>query len=131
MSRPSKQIEPSSGLVSRRMQRLRVDLPEPDSPTRPNAAPRWMSTETPSTARNWPPSRVRNDFTTSRTDTRGPSAIDDSLRQPGGLLPAVPPGSIVREGPDAAGLRHADSRPADTMQLNLPGGTGLVRVRTP
>jgi hypothetical protein len=47
----SKTTEPLSGASSPRTIRPVVDFPEPDSPTRPSVSPRWMSNETPSTAR--------------------------------------------------------------------------------
>src|SRR5256885_17248917 len=46
---------PEVGSTSRRMQRPRVLLPEPDSPTNPKVSPARMSNETPSTARTSPP----------------------------------------------------------------------------
>ena len=48
--RPSNQTSPAVGSISRRMQRPVVDLPEPDSPTRPSVSPGAMSKLTPSTA---------------------------------------------------------------------------------
>ena len=49
-STPSKVISPSVGSSSRRSVRPRVDLPQPDSPTRPTVSPRRISRSTPSTA---------------------------------------------------------------------------------
>ena len=48
--RPSNQISPAVGSISRRMQRPVVDLPEPDSPTSPSVSPLAMSKLTLSTA---------------------------------------------------------------------------------
>ena len=49
-SAPLNQISPELGSISRRMQRPVVDLPQPDSPTRPRVSPLPMSKLTPSTA---------------------------------------------------------------------------------
>ena len=47
---PSNQTSPAVGSISRRMQRPVVDLPQPDSPTRPSVSPAAMSKLTRSTA---------------------------------------------------------------------------------
>ena len=49
--RPSNQTSPALGSISRRMHRPVVDLPQPDSPTRPRVSPAAMLKLTPSTAR--------------------------------------------------------------------------------
>jgi hypothetical protein len=49
-SAPLNRISPELGSISRRMQRPVVDLPQPDSPTRPRVSPGAMSKLTPSTA---------------------------------------------------------------------------------
>src|SRR5437660_6269132 len=41
---------PDVGSIKRRIARPRVDLPQPDSPTKPSVSPARMSRETPSTA---------------------------------------------------------------------------------
>ncbi len=50
MSRPSILMLPSVGSISRRTVRPTVDLPQPDSPTRPSVSPRRIEKLTPSTA---------------------------------------------------------------------------------
>ncbi len=40
---PSNQISPAVGSISRKMQRPVVDLPQPDSPTKPKVSPAAMS----------------------------------------------------------------------------------------
>ena len=50
MSRPSKTMRPEVTSKSLVMQRARVDLPHPVSPTRPSVSPRRTSKLTPSTA---------------------------------------------------------------------------------
>ena len=50
-SRPLKKTSPDVGSTRRRMDRPRVDLPHPDSPTRPNVSPWRIARSTPSTAR--------------------------------------------------------------------------------
>src|SRR5437867_6050701 len=47
---PSNHTSPDVASMRRRMQRPVVDLPQPDSPTRPSVSPALMSKETPSTA---------------------------------------------------------------------------------
>jgi hypothetical protein len=48
---PLKRISPASGSIRRRPARPAVDLPQPDSPTRPKASPSRTSNEMPSSAR--------------------------------------------------------------------------------
>ncbi len=60
MSSPRNRISPEVGSISRMMQRPVVDLPQPDSPTRPSVSPGRMSSVTPSTARTRASSRARN-----------------------------------------------------------------------
>src|ERR1051325_11075415 len=48
---PSNSTEPAVGSMSRRIIRPVVDLPQPDSPTRPSVSPGMTSNETPLTAR--------------------------------------------------------------------------------
>ncbi len=47
---PSKVTSPEVGSISRRMQRPVVDLPQPDSPTRPSVSPFSIVNEMSSTA---------------------------------------------------------------------------------
>src|ERR1700674_2466158 len=51
---------PAVGSISRRIARPTVDLPQPDSPTRPSVSPSAIEKLTPSTANTWPPARRRN-----------------------------------------------------------------------
>ncbi len=53
-STPSTRIRPSVGSSRRTMVRPSVDLPQPDSPTRPSVRPASTRKPTPSTARTWP-----------------------------------------------------------------------------
>src|SRR5215204_2731653 len=50
-SSPANKISPAVGSIKRSRQRPTVDLPQPDSPTRPKVSPAKISNETPSTAR--------------------------------------------------------------------------------
>src|SRR3954469_5980387 len=59
MSSPANSILPSVGSSSRRTVRPAVDLPQPDSPTRPTVSPARISSEIPSTARTAPAVRRR------------------------------------------------------------------------
>ena len=49
-SSPSNRMRPPDGSTSRRIVLPKVDLPQPDSPTRPIVSPRAISSDTPSTA---------------------------------------------------------------------------------
>src|SRR5438309_6251884 len=77
MSLPLKRTSPAVGCTSRKIDRPRVDLPHPDSPTRPSVSPCLMSRSTPSTARIWPttrlitPERTGNQVRRPRTSTSG------------------------------------------------------------
>src|SRR5271156_6473457 len=51
ISLPAKRILPVVGSIARSRQRATVDLPQPDSPTRPSVSPLATVNETPSTAR--------------------------------------------------------------------------------
>src|SRR5215203_4312281 len=50
-SRPLKYTSPDVGSIKRSRQRPTVDLPQPDSPTKPSVSPARISNDTPSTAR--------------------------------------------------------------------------------
>ena len=56
-SRPSNQTSPEVGSIRRSTQRPVVDLPQPDSPTRPRVSPAATSKLTPSTACTWSTTR--------------------------------------------------------------------------
>src|SRR5713101_1060868 len=63
------------------MVRPRVDLPQPDSPTRPSVSPFLISMSTPSTARTWAvvrcstPDEMGNHVFNPWTDTSGSEAV--------------------------------------------------------
>jgi len=59
-STPSNCTEPDVGGISWRMARPSVDLPQPDSPTRPYVLPRAIVRSTPSTALTWPTTRSKS-----------------------------------------------------------------------
>ena len=59
MSRPSKMILPAVGSSSRVTSRPVVDLPQPDSPTRPSVSPVWTLKSMPSTAWTAPTLRLQ------------------------------------------------------------------------
>src|SRR3954452_10647939 len=83
ISSPSNLIEPPVGSSSRSSRRPVVDLPQPDSPTRPSVSPRLMSNDTPSTARTAPRAvpyqtrRSRTERTASEVGTSGRLLIAD------------------------------------------------------
>ena len=70
---PSKKTSPDVGSSRRRARRPSVDLPDPDSPTRPSVSPGWIVTDAADTACTWPrtrrstPSRTGNNFVTERS----------------------------------------------------------------
>src|SRR5262245_52854254 len=59
MSRPATVMVPESGWSRPTSMRARVDLPQPDSPTRPSDSPSARSRSTPSTALTRAPPRAR------------------------------------------------------------------------
>lgn len=73
---------PAVGGRSRTAMRASVDLPHPDSPTRPSVSPRRTESDTPSTARTSPrtlpstPCRTVNERLTSRKSRSGEEAED-------------------------------------------------------
>src|SRR5438309_1554256 len=78
---PLKTISPSLGSTSRRIERPRVDLPQPDSPTSPSVSPCLIVRSMPSTARTWPTVRFQtplwmgNQVLSPRTSRRGSEAV--------------------------------------------------------
>src|SRR6266545_7568164 len=88
---PSKVTSPDVGSIRRRMQRPVVDLPQPDSPTRPSVSPFWIVNEMSSTAwtratsREKSPPRIGKYFLRFLTLSSGVSAMG------GNPLPLVEP----------------------------------------
>src|ERR1700690_3692930 len=66
MSRPSILMLPPVGSISRRMVRPTVDLPQPDSPTRPSVSPGAIEKLMPSTANTVPPARCNRPLRTGK-----------------------------------------------------------------
>src|SRR5580704_6689146 len=85
MSSPMNSIVPAVGSRRRIIVRPSVDLPQPDSPTRPTVSPFLMSRSTPSTA--WTcatvlwrtPEVIGNHVLSPRTDRRGDAAVHARL----------------------------------------------------
>src|SRR5450756_2227341 len=81
MSSPMNSIVPAVGSRRRIMVRPRVDLPQPDSPTRPTVSPFLMSRSTPSTARTcatvlWrTPEETGNHVFNPRTERSGDEVV--------------------------------------------------------
>ncbi len=78
-SAPSKRTEPEVAGSRRSTSRPVVDLPHPDSPTRPRVWPRARSNETPHTAWTWSARRPQEPrtgkcLTRSRTSSRAGAA---------------------------------------------------------
>ena len=76
--------------MSRRMQRAVVDLPQPDSPTRPIVFPAPMSKETPATAETSPRSPPSQPPPTSKVLTRSRTEMAASSGAPLVLAPPAP-----------------------------------------
>ena len=76
--------------MSRRMQRAVVDLPQPDSPTRPIVLPAPMSNDTPATAETSPRSPPSHPPPTSKVFTRSRTDRAASSGAPLVLAPPVP-----------------------------------------
>src|ERR1700681_182742 len=85
MSSPSSLMLPAVGSMRRSAVRPTVDLPQPDSPTRPRVSPRRMEKLTPSTAKTFPalrrrkPLRVLKYFLSSLTSRMAGSAQADGM----------------------------------------------------
>src|ERR1700694_1064903 len=81
MSSPMNSIVPAVGSRRRIMVRPSVDLPHPDSPTRPTVSPFLMSRSTPSTAWTWAtvlwrtPEVMGNHVFSPRTERSGDEAV--------------------------------------------------------
>src|SRR5262249_3791116 len=133
MSRPSRRIEPSVGSIRRSTVRTTVDLPQPDSPTRPSVSCGAIENDTPSTANTTPPERRRKPwrmskcFLRSRTSSTGGEACplaearavvavsaiaasEDLVRAPAGGPVARALLLVGREGGAAAVLRIGAAR---------------------
>ena len=105
MSVPANSIVPSVISYSRRRHRPSVDLPQPDSPTRPSVSPSRTSKLTPSTAwtratSRWKmiPCLIGKYFFTSRATSRGePTAtgcvrvavLDDQVAHADSAIPGL------------------------------------------
>src|ERR1700687_406484 len=85
MSRPSSRMVPAVGSIRRSTVRPTVDLPQPDSPTRPSVSRGAIENETPSTAKTLPPARRRKPWwmakwvLRSRTSSTGGGASGATL----------------------------------------------------
>src|SRR5215470_14195808 len=82
---------PSVGSIKRRIARPTVDLPQPDSPTRPSVSPRAISKLTPSTAKTRPVIRRHSPLLSTKYFLR--SRISSSVSAP--LPLPLPPASAI------------------------------------
>ncbi len=129
MSRPSISMLPPVGSISRSTVRPTVDLPQPDSPTRPSVSPARIEKLTPSTANTVPaarcnsPLRTGKCFLRSRTSsTAGADASAMAVTEQFGRAPARRPvarpfllvGRIFARGSgrSACAQRGANTQPA-------------------
>src|SRR6188508_2625680 len=139
MSWPSKITRPSVGSYRRRIVRPTVDLPHPDSPTSPSVSPRWMLSDTSSTALMSPTWRSRrmplligNQTLRFSTSTRAPScpplvaaSADNGRPRP---LPLVHRHG-VEAGDHVARLELAERRHLLAGLLHLVPAARLERAR--
>src|SRR5919106_2060371 len=112
------------------MARPIVDLPQPDSPTRPSVSPRWISRETSSTALMSPTWRSRmiplligNQTRRFSTETSAPSVTAGlgALSANGGRPRALPllGRHGIEAGDEVAGLDLAERRHVLARLLHL------------
>ena len=116
-SSPATTMRPEVGSTSLSTARPTVDLPQPDSPTRPSVSPCATEKLTPSTARTSPalrpktPLRIGKCFTRSRTSRLGRAAPAAGLAPL--MAPPSPPRSRRRGGrrasPRAPGARRGSA----------------------
>src|SRR5215475_15462629 len=83
MSTPSTRIDPALGSSSRNIVRPTVDLPQPDSPTRPNVSPALIWNDTPSTARTSPDTREKRPLMIGKCFLRPCTSISGAVALPG------------------------------------------------
>src|SRR5438034_747206 len=130
MLRPLNNTSPAEGRSSRRIERPSVDLPQPDSPTRPIVSPWRMARSTPSTARTWPttrlttPERTGNQVLSPRTSISGSAGVQRA-RFPRCVASA---GIRIQALPR---LRHPAPRElgSNLAELRLVGRAALDRER--
>src|SRR5262245_8098014 len=90
--RPWKLTSPDVGSISRRIERPVVDLPQPDSPTRPSVSPAMMSNDTSSTAwtratsRENSPPRIGKYFLRFLTFSKASGMAGPSVEEAGHLV---------------------------------------------
>ena len=135
-SMPSKRTVPESGRSSISSVRASVDLPQPDSPTRPRVSPRPRSRSMPSSARSrfWPGRRARGTTCVRpRTSSSGRPGAQTLATSSGKWQAALRPAPTVsRVGPrgaaDVAGQRAAglvDAALGDRVQVGRDAADGL------
>ena len=108
-STPPSRMRPAVGSISFSTMLPTVDLPQPDSPTRPSVSPAPMAKLTPSTALTTPPRRCSSPPRTGKCLTR-PS----TSRLAGALMPPPPPRgrlpSRPRDAPAPASIERRRRR---------------------
>src|SRR6202142_307377 len=82
MSRPSILMLPPVGSMSRNMVRPTVDLPQPDSPTRPSVSPGAIEKLMPSTANTVPPARCNKPLRTGKCFLRSRTSSTAGRAEP-------------------------------------------------
>src|SRR6266550_4831185 len=136
MSLPLKRILPPVGSRRRITARPRVDLPQPDSPTRPTVSPVLISRSTPSTACTWPttlcrtPDETENQTLRSLTSSSGSAVVHARLK---GLIAASGTFQLRPRLRDPAGrqLRVADPLQRGHLSrafVDLEGAPGVKRA---
>src|SRR5262245_794192 len=102
MSSPASLIEPAVGSISRSTVRPTVDLPQPDSPTRPSVSPAAVAKLTPSTANTWPAVRRRRPVLMGKCFLRPATSSTGASGSPAGRGSGIGR-SIERVGAPAGG----------------------------
>src|SRR4051812_22519334 len=116
ISWPSNRIEPSVGSISRSSSRAVVDLPQPDSPTRPSVSPRMTSKLTPSTALTAPTWRWKK-----------PARIGKCLKRPSTSMIFSPADGVAPCVSDAATLIRTSRSPPHRGRESPPKAASATR----
>ena len=133
---PSKTMRPPVVSTSRITARAKVDLPQPDSPTRPSVSPRFTSSETPSTARTEPIAALEDEALGDRevdADVLGAqraatAALDaERPRLGAGATLTRPPRPRSRTGRDAHPRRDTSTRPRVRRPAPAPAPAAASR----
>ena len=129
---PSNSTVPAVGSMRRRIMRPVVDLPQPDSPTRPSVSPGMTSNETPSTARTAPAGFAEQSLL-DREMLRESANGQERRRRVAALAAVTRPPSArasrARRAGSSARWQRDTCAAADLIQRRMLRGAALPRVR--